>query len=895
MLLGRAKALPLRCGQARFSSSIEILALSNLPAIKGQTDLKKKPKELPVLVCENRPIFPGQSTFFNITDPYVYRPLLKMGEKGSVNLGHIGLFLRKQNDQKKSRKYVLESLDEIYRVGTYASVRGAHFTGTGLRVLVQGSHRVQATALAPNSQEIIKHVLYHDMENMPFQQNRLAQSFVTGIHRLVTQLAKTSAAFQDALHQPPAYLQFELNPDDPADLCDIIAALLKVVPVTELQEVLESHVIEERLRKIYNLLKKEKENLELTENIAKDVNEKITTRQRQFFLNEQLKVIKKELGMEKDDKGALIQKYKDKKDKLVMPPAVEKVFDDELKRLSFLEADSSEFNVIRTYLDWLTDVPWGINGKENFDIFHAEKVLESDHYGLEDVKKRILEFIAVGKLKGTVQGKIICLVGPPGVGKTSIGRSIGHTLQRPFHRFSVGGLTDVAEIKGHRRTYVGAMPGKIIQILKLAKKQNPVVLIDEVDKIARGGYQGDPSSALLEMLDPEQNANFLDHYLDCAVDLSRVLFVCTANVTDTIPPPLLDRMEVIRLSGYIAEEKVQIANKYLIPTAEKDTGISKSDYTIGQGVVDQLIRFYTPEAGVRNLQRFVEKIMRKVAFKVVKRMPRSPETTEGEENADSSTETLIKEDKKGVDSMIEIESNTPNTLLDSLVPPEVVNVESHEPIEVTLENLTDYVGHPVLQHERLYETLPTGVITGLAWTSMGGAVLYVEIVPLKNDKAELRTTGQMGSVMKESSEIAYTYAKGYLSEIQPDNTFFKSHTLHLHVPEGATSKDGPSAGVTMTTALLSLAMNKPSLPDLAMTGELTLTGKVLKIGGIKEKTIAAKRSKINKIIMPEANRSDWIDLDKEIKKGVTPYFVNTFPEVLDIVFESQKPTEENSS
>lgn len=479
------------------------------------------------------------------------------------------------------------------------------------------------------------------------------------------------------------------------------------------------------------------------------------------------------------------------------------------------------------------------------DIEAASSILNEEHYGLEDVKERILEFIAIAKMKGSVSGKILCLVGPPGVGKTSIGKSIARALGREYFRFSVGGLVDVAEIKGHRRTYVGAMPGKVVQALKKVQTENPLILVDEIDKIGRG-HQGDPSSALLELLDPEQNASFLDHYLDLPLDLSKVLFMCTANQTDTIPPPLLDRMEVINLSGYVAQEKIEIAKKYLIPQARSFAGISETQVEIKDSALEVLIRQYCRESGVRSLKKKIEKIFRKAALKLV-RLGSGPEG-----------------------------QKTPNS-------PAITVQES---------NLSEFVGNAIFTSDRLYDTplLPKGVCTGMAWTSMGGTILYIETIlerslASKSDKntAGLIKTGQLSDVMKESSSIAYSYAKAFVAENFPTNSFFDTASLHLHVPDGATPKDGPSAGCTMTSSLLSQALNVPIPSDIAMTGEITLMGKILRIGGVKEKTIAAKRSGIKKLILPKSNEADWNELPQYIRDGLEVHFVDNYAQIAEIL------------
>lgn len=488
--------------------------------------------------------------------------------------------------------------------------------------------------------------------------------------------------------------------DEPSKLADFAAAV-SAGEALELQEVLETLPVEERLQKSLVVLKKELMNAQLQNKISKDVESKIAKRQREYYLMEQLKGIKKELGLESDGKDKLVEGFKEKATKLAMPATVKKVFDEEINKLAHLEPAASEFNVTRNYLDWITQIPWGQRSRENYNILHATTVLDEDHYGLKDVKDRILEFIAVGKLRGTVEGKILCLSGPPGVGKTSIGKSIARALDREFFRFSVGGLTDVAEIKGHRRTYVGAMPGKVIQALKKVQTENPLILIDEIDKLGRG-HQGDPSSALLELLDPEQNSSFLDHYMDVPVDLSKVLFVCTANVLDTIPGPLLDRMEVIQLSGYIAEEKAAIAEKYLAPAAKTAAGLEDVNVNLTPEAIDALIKNYCRESGVRNLKKHIDKVFRKAAFKVVQEI--------GEEEKNPTEEKV--EEKKEDETNTEIKKKDEETRK-PLVVSKNVN------IDINNENLKDYVGPQVYQAERLYEKTPPGVVMGLAWTSMG--------------------------------------------------------------------------------------------------------------------------------------------------------------------------------
>ncbi|XP_068148631.1 lon protease homolog, mitochondrial isoform X1 [Drosophila tropicalis] len=681
--------------------------------------------------------------------------------------------------------------------------------------------------------ENVKQPTYKQTEEV----KALTQEIIKTLRDIITMNPLYRESLQQMLHQNQRVV------DNPIYLCDLGASLSAAEP-GELQKILEEVDIPQRLQLSLTLLKKELELSRLQQKIGREVEEKVKQQHRKYILQEQLKVIKKELGIEKDDKDAIGEKYREKlKDKTV-PEAIMNVIDEELTKLNFLESHSSEFNVTRNYLDWLTSLPWGVISSENLCLDKATDILNHDHYGMEDIKKRILEFIAVSSLKGTTQGKILCFHGPPGVGKTSIARSIARALNREYFRFSVGGMTDVAEIKGHRRTYVGAMPGKLIQCLKKTKTENPLVLIDEVDKIGKG-YQGDPSSALLELLDPEQNANFLDHYLDVPVDLSRVLFICTANVIDTIPEPLRDRMELIEMSGYVAEEKVAIARQYLIPQAMRDCGLTDEHLNITEDSLTMLIRSYCRESGVRNLQKHIEKVIRKVAFRLVKK--------EGEH------------------------------------------------FHISADNLTKFLGKQIFSTDRMYAITPPGVVMGLAWTAMGGSSLYIETSKRhirRNKKPDaapgtLNITGNLGDVMKESAQIALTVARNFIATIDPSNNFLEQEHIHLHVPEGATPKDGPSAGVTIITALVSLALNKPVRQDVAMTGEISLKGKVLTVGGIKEKAIAARRSGVTCLILPNDNKKDFDELPDFITQGLEVHFATKYEDVYEIAF-SDDTNEETS-
>lgn len=723
-----------------------------------------------------------------------------------------------------------------------------------------------------------------NLEDEPFERKSpVINALTSEILKVFKEISQLNSMFREQIATFSASIQSATTNifEEPARLADFAAAV-SAGEEDELQEILESLNIEQRLEKSLLVLKKELMNAELQNKISKDVETKIQKRQREYYLMEQLKGIKRELGID-DGRSKMIETFKKRVEKLQLPEGVQNVFDEEVQKLSTLETSMSEFGVIRNYLDWITSLPWGITSKEQYSITSAKTTLDEDHYGMNDVKDRILEFIAVGKLLGKVDGKILCFVGPPGVGKTSIGKSIARSLNRKFFSFSVGGLTDVAEIKGHRRTYIGALPGRVIQALKKCQTQNPLILIDEIDKIGHAGIHGDPSAALLEVLDPEQNSNFLDNYLDISIDLSRVLFVCTANTLDTIPRPLLDRMEVIELTGYVAEDKVKIAERYLAPSAKKAAGLENAHVELTENAIRSLMKQYCRESGVRNLKKHIEKIYRKAALNIVKQlsMDDAPRTGEDVKRSDNETAQISSpEDSAKNSNGIEIEKTKDSS--------ESMKVSEDIRIDVNSENLKDYVGPPIYTSDRLYEKTPPGVAMGLAWTSLGGCSLYVESVleqPLQDcTHPSFERTGQLGDVMKESSRLAYSFSKMYLSTKFPQNRFFEKAAIHLHCPEGATPKDGPSAGVTMATSLLSLALRRSIDPTIAMTGELTLTGKVLRIGGLREKAVAAKRSGATTIIFPKDNMSDWEELPDNVKEGLEPLAADWYDDVFQRIF-----------
>ena len=630
------------------------------------------------------------------------------------------------------------------------------------------------------------------------------------------------------------------NTNQPSLLADFSAALT-TAKGERLQEILDTLPLQSRMQKVLALLGKEREVAELRGKITEQVNEKVSAQQREFFLREQMKVIQKELGISKDDRTSDAERFRARLEGLAMSDAVSSRIEDELQKLSVLEPGSPEYGVTRNYLDWATQLPWGVTSPDKLDLKHAKAVLNEEHDGLEDVKERILEFLAVGSFKGEIDGSILLLLGPPGVGKTSIGKSVATALGRRFYRLSLGGMRDEAEIKGHRRTYVGAMPGKFVQALKEVKVANPVIMLDEIDKIG-ASFRGDPASALLEALDPEQNSEFLDHYLDLRVDLSQVLFVCTANQLDTIPAPLLDRMETLRLAGYVAEEKLAIARNHLWPKQLKRHGLSEDQLKINDAALKYVIASYCREAGVRHLEQQLARIMRKAIVGFIGRS--------------NTTRRRSARGKPGVHRR-----------------------------RVGKKDIEALLGKPLFQAEKPQRGI--GVATGLAWTAMGGATLPVESSRIHTLNRGFKLTGRLGDVMRESADIAYSFVVAHLRDYGGDADFFDTGMVHLHVPEGATPKDGPSAGITIATALVSLARRQRIRRPLAMSGELTLTGQVLAVGGIREKVIAARRAGIMELILPQANRRDFEALQDYLREGIDAHFARTYRDVFETVFEAQ--------
>ena len=619
------------------------------------------------------------------------------------------------------------------------------------------------------------------------------------------------------------------NIEEPGRLADLVGSNLRL-KVSESQAILEEGDQIKRLALVNELLSRELAVSTVQAKIQNEAKEEMSRSQREYFLREQIHALQKELG-DTDERTQELDELEKKIKKTKMPKVVKKEAKKQLSRMEMMHPDSSEATVIRTYIDWILDVPWKKSTKDILDLKHARKVLDEDHHGLDKVKERILEYLAVRKLNKDTKGPILCFVGPPGVGKTSLGKSIARAMGRNFYRLSLGGMRDEAEIRGHRRTYIGAMPGRIIQGLKTAGSNNPIFMMDEIDKVG-SDYRGDPSSALLEVLDPEQNSDFSDHYLNLPMDLSKVMFITTANMSDTIPGPLLDRMEIIRLSGYTLEEKLAIAKRYLLPRQLEQNGIKPSSIRIEDVVLEHIISHYTHEAGLRNLEREIGKVCRKIARKVA-------------------------EGGKG-------------------------------PYRVSVKNIHKYLGPPKLIPESELERLEQpGLVTGLAWTEVGGDILQIEI-NIMPGKGKLLLTGQLGDVMKESAQAALTYCRSRTTELEVDDDYFDKIDLHVHVPAGAIPKDGPSAGITMATALWSAITKTNVVPRLAMTGEVTLRGRVLPIGGLKEKALAALRADIDKVVIPDQNEKDLVEIPKDIHGKMNFYPVRHMDEVIDIAFGRKK-------
>jgi ATP-dependent Lon protease len=766
------------------------------------------PARLFVIPIRGKPIFPGILTPLMLPSAADADTV----EKAIAADSYIGLVLTKTDD--------IESpvAEDLLPVGTAAKIiRRINLPDGGVNIYISTLKRFQVKRVLQGNPPISVFAQYMEDENFDTVEVKALTRALIGEMK---QISENNPLFSEEMRLSM------VNIDHPGKIADFITSILNIERA-EQQKILEMPDVQARMEYVLIFIKKEQELLKIQKKISEQLNEKISKSQRDYFLKEELKAIKAELGMAVDAKTSEYQRFKEAVEKLALEGEVKEQVEQELEKFSLMDANSPEFTVTRNYLETIIGLPWNAESKESIDIDKSMAILDEDHYGLEDVKERIIEYLSVRKLKHDSKGSIICLVGPPGVGKTSVGKSIARALGRQFFRFSVGGMRDEAEIKGHRRTYIGAMPGKIIQGLKIVKNRNPVYMIDEIDKLGVS-YQGDPSSALLEVLDPEQNISFRDHYLDLPFDISRILFITTANTLDTIPAPLLDRMEVIRLSGYIDQEKVAIARKYLIPKSLEKAGLDKGSVKYDNGSLLAISEGYAREAGLRNFEKALDKIHRKVARK-----------------------TLAGELKL--------------------------------PLSIKKDGLAEYLGKPVFYDEEMAVITKPGMATGLAWTPLGGAVLTIEAMA-NAGKEGFKLTGKLGEVMQESASIAYSFVRHLSCTHGVTNDFWEKNLIHVHVPAGATPKDGPSAGITLASALLSLATGKKLKKALAMTGELSLIGRVLPIGGLKEKVIAARRNKIKQVIFPQANQRDLEEIPQHIREGITFHPVSTMEEVIEKAF-----------
>lgn len=762
-------------------------------------------KRLPLLPLRGLTIFPYMVLHFDVGRPKSIAAL----EAAMVNDQEI--FLSSQVDSKIDEP----DQNEIYEVGTIAKIKQMlKLPGDTIRVLVEGLERGKILDYVkdePYYEVDLMTPIKYNYRDMELEMEAVARSVLSVFEKFVKLSSKVS----------PEILLTVTSLDDYDRLADIIAANT-LVKTEDKQRVLEAFDPVDRLENLYEILTREIEILEIENKINLRVRRQIDKVQREYYLREQIKAIQKELG-ESDGISEEVKEYQEKIEKANLPEEALEKANKELDRLARMGQGSAEGSVIRTYLDWITDLPWDIQTDDNLDLKNSAKILDEDHYGLTKVKERVIEYLAVRQMTKSMKGPILCFVGPPGVGKTSIAKSIARSLDRKFIQMSVGGVRDEAEIRGHRRTYVGAIPGRVISSIKHAGTKNPVFLLDEIDKMS-SDFRGDPASGLLEVLDPEQNNAFRDHYLELAFDLSNVMFLTTANNLDTIPRPLLDRMEIIHISGYTEEEKLNIATKYLIPKQLKEHGISKNSIRITENTIRNIINYYTRESGVRELERQIAAICRKVARRLI-------------------------DDK----------------------------VKS---VRITENNLEKYLGIPKYRYDKVEKNDEVGIVTGLAWTPVGGDTLSIEVVPMAG-KGKLVLTGQLGDVMKESARAGFSYIRSRSKEFGLEDDFHEQTDIHIHIPEGAIPKDGPSAGITMTTAVVSALLGVKVKSNLAMTGEITLRGRVLPVGGIKEKILAAHRAGITNILIPKENERDLIDIPDNIKRNLTIRAVETMDEVLE--------------
>ncbi|WIV11846.1 endopeptidase La [Proteiniborus sp. MB09-C3] len=778
---------------------------------------KVEKRKIPLIPLRGLSIFPYMVVHFDVGRDKSVNAL----EESMVNDSLIFLTAQKEADVD------IPMPDDFYHVGTVCKIKQLlKLPGDNIRVLVEGIDRARVT-------EVIKEEPYFEVEieELIFDEEITKDKKVEALMRMVIDSFEEYISIGNRITAEALVNVSKI--EEPGRLADVIASYM-FLTLENKQKILEAFHPYKRLEILQIILKEEIEILKLEEKISQRVKKQISKVQKEYYLREQLKAIQYELG-EDDELLEEVENYREKIDSLKMPEEVKEKAFKEVDRLFKMSPSSAESGVIRTYLDWIVELPWGKETKDRIDIKKSREILDADHYGLEDVKERILEYLAVRRLAKGIKGPILCLVGPPGVGKTSIAKSVAKSLNRKFVRMSLGGVRDEAEIRGHRRTYVGAIPGRIISSIKKVNSKNPVFLFDEIDKL-NSDFRGDPASALLEVLDPEQNNTFTDHFLEAPFDLSKVMFITTANTTASIPGPLLDRMEVIRISGYTEEEKLQIAIRYLLPKQMKEHGLKEENVHISENTIRDIINNYTRESGVRNLERNIANLCRKAAKKIV-------------------------ED----------------------------NVKT---VRINSGNLEKYLGVPRFRYEKVGEENQVGIATGLAWTAVGGETLSIEVTPMPGT-GKLQLTGQLGDVMKESAMAGISYIRSKAAELKIDDNFYKDRDIHIHVPEGAIPKDGPSAGITISTAVISALSNVPINRNVAMTGEITLRGRVLPIGGVKEKVLAANRAGITKVLLPVDNKKDAEEIPDKVRRKMEFVFVKTMDEVLSYALVKEDEKNEN--
>lgn len=763
-------------------------------------------EKMPMIPLRGIVVFPGMVTHFDCGRDRT------IGAIEESEIRNSKVFLVSQKDEEIEDP----TMDEIYTVGAIASIKQIlKIPGEIVRILIEGEKR--GRIISSEEKEKYTEVEVEVFESKDIEMNSNVEALIRLCEKDIQEYSEMD---QKML---PGMLDSLINKDTPETMMDTACCYIDL-SVENAQEILEVEDLEERLEIFHEIFSKEVELLKIEREIDTRVKSQLDKMQKEYYLKEQLEVIKKELGEEKES-----DEYTKKLEEKNLPEEIRARAQKEIEKLSTISVQSPEYAVIMNYLDWIMDLPWNDSAEENIDIKNARKILDKEHYGLKKVKERILEFIAVRKLNKGAKGPILCLVGPPGVGKTSIASSIAHALDKNFVRMSLGGVTDEAEIRGHRRTYIGAMPGRVISLMKEAKQKNPVFLMDEIDKVGNN-YRGDPASGLLEVLDPVQNKTFTDHYMELPFDLSEVFFVTTANTTSTIPGPLLDRMEIINLEGYTPNEKFNIAKRYLVPRQLKESGLSEENVTISDGAIEDIIAYYTREAGVRTLEQNISKIIRKAAMNIV----------EGEK----------------------------------------------EKISITKKNLNKFLGEKIFLFDLVNKENQVGVVNGLAWTAVGGTTLTIEATVMKG-KGNLTLTGSLGNVMKESATAAVSYIAANAEKFNIKEDFRQKNDIHIHVPEGAVPKDGPSAGVTITTALVSALTKRPVRRDVAMTGEITLRGRVLPIGGLKEKLLAAQRMGVKTVIIPKENIRDLNEIEDNVKNLLEIIPVSDAEKVIEIALEQK--------